>query len=237
MLVIFVDERGLRKAIDDIFNVNRSSPKDGKIKIAFKPAESAKVGDQVQVQVDLTSPGTDFSQMFWVKIVEPQAEPPKRVQPVEEEEDKIGLPNLVKVYRVAPEGDDVFTWERLDGDGIEMNYDTVIHPLIEVDVLQTIYINMDSNVLKNYRSKLRSLEQHQVADRRYVTAIYFHTLFLYAINKQRGYEVGKSDRDDEFRRDEFRRIDLTEYLKDLFSSSYAAFLLNFGTGELLEALG
>lgn len=30
---------------------------------------------------------------------------------------------------------------------------------------------------------------------------------------------------------------LTDYLKDMFSSHYAAFLLNFGMSELLEALG
>ena len=75
-----------------------------------------------------------------------------------------------------------------------MDYDTVMHPLIEGDVLQTIYINMDSSVLKNYKTKLRSMEQHQIADRRYLSAIYFHTLFLYAINKQRGYQIGKSDK-------------------------------------------
>jgi hypothetical protein len=37
--------------------------------------------------------------------------------------------------------------------------------------------------------------------------------------------------------DNWKDINLTEYLKDLFSSSYAAFLLSFGTGELVEALG
>ena len=223
---------GTANDISDLFNVTRRSPNEGTIKIVFKPTENLNVGDQVHVQVDLTSPGNDFNQAFWVKIAEPQAEQTKPVHHVEEE-DKIGLPQLKKTYASVSDGDERMTWEKFsDATGAVMNYDTVVHPLIEGDILHTIYINMDSSVLKDYRSKLRSLEQHQVADRRYVSAIYFHTLFLYAINKQRGYQFGKSNNDT----DE-TNIDLTDYLKDLLSSNYAAFLLNFGTGELVEALG
>ncbi len=32
-------------------------------------------------------------------------------------------------------------------------------------------------------------------------------------------------------------IELTEYLKDLFSSYFAAFFMNFGMGELMEGFG
>ena len=32
-------------------------------------------------------------------------------------------------------------------------------------------------------------------------------------------------------------VGLTDYLRDLFASNYGAFLLNFGMGDLLEALG
>ena len=32
-------------------------------------------------------------------------------------------------------------------------------------------------------------------------------------------------------------VDLTDYLRDLFASNYGAFLLSFGMGDLLEALG
>lgn len=223
---------GTANEISDVFNVTRRSPNEGTIKIVFKPTDSVKVGDQVQVQVDLTSPGQDFSQVLWVKIAEPQAEQPKPIQRVEEEE-KLGLPQLVKVYASAPDGDNRMTWETLaNAAGASMDYDTVMHPLIEGDVLQTIYINMDSNVIKSHRAKLRSVEQHQVADRRYLSAIYFHTLFLYAINKQRGYQISKSDQNSNL-----TDIELTDYLRDLFSSNYAAFLLNFGMSELIDALG
>jgi hypothetical protein len=56
-------------------------------------------------------------------------------------------------------------------------------------------------------------------------------ILMYDI-KKRGYAISKAG-DEGHPVD----IDLTEYLKDMFSSYYAAFLLNFGMSELLEALG
>lgn len=57
-------------------------------------------------------------------------------------------------------------------------------------------------------------------------------LFLYTISKKRGYVISKSGETGDL-----TEIDLTDYLKDMFSSHDAAFLLNFGMSELLEALG
>lgn len=224
---------GTANDISDVFNLIRRSPNQGDIKIVFKPTDTAQVGDQVEVKVDLTSPGKDFSQIFWVKIAEPKAEQAKPVKRIEED-DKIGLPQLVKVFAMASEGETQMTWDAFaSATGSDMNYDTVMHPLVEGDVLQTIYINMDSSVFKNYVSKLRTVEQVQVSDRRYLSAIYFHTLFLYAINKQRGYQILKDAEDNQQCID----VDLGDYLKDVFSSNYAAFLLGFGMSELVESLG
>ncbi len=88
-------------------------------------------------------------------------------------------------------------------------------------------------VLFNCKSKIRGLspEQNQLADRRYISAVYFHTLFLYVINKNRRYQIRKIDGENE------QEIDLADYLRDVFASHYAAFLLNFGTSELMEGLG
>jgi len=55
---------------------------------------------------------------------------------------------------------------------------------------------------------------------------------LYTISKKRGYGISKT-----VENGGAEEIDLTEYLKDMFSSHDAAFLLNFGMSELLEALG
>ncbi len=225
-------EKGTVNDISDLFTVNRKSPNEGTIKVIFKPTDELKVGDEIQVRVDLTSMVEDFTEIFWVKITDPL--PTQKINiPQPEEEEKIGLPKLVKVYQSDPDNQGLKTWEGLSTSGIDMGWDTVIHPSLEGDVLEMIYINLDSNVLKNYKSKIRNLtpEQNQLADQRYISAVYFHTLFLYVINKNRHYRISKTDQDNE------HEVDLTDYIKDVFSSHYAAFLMNFGMSGLMEGLG
>ncbi len=227
-------QKGTVNDISEIFSVNRKSPQDGAIKIIFKPTEDMQVGDEVQVQVDLISPVSpqgSFQQIFWVKVTEPL--PPKPEEVSIPEDEKLGLPKYVLVYQNALEDrEDMMTWSKLEDASVEMNYDVVIHPDLQGDVLDTIYINMDSNVLKSYKSRMSRItsEQNQLADRRYISSVYFHTLFLYVINKKKNYVV--SQETDGSTKD----VDLGEYLKDLFASYYAAFLLNFGTSELMDGL-
>ncbi|MDW8300580.1 MAG: hypothetical protein RML95_14715 [Anaerolineae bacterium] len=216
--------KGTVNQIADIFTVSKKSPSNGTIKIVLEPNKNAQVGDEARLRVDLKNPaGEDFTQIFWVRITEPPAEP-KEVPPTEPE--TLGLPQLVRVYERAPEDQpDVKTWADLP---VDMNFETVMHPVVEGDVLQTIYINMDSHVLKQHRSKLRnaSREQLQLIDRRYAISIYYHTLFLYAINKNRGFSVAQGDKD----------VDLTDYLRELFDHHYAEFLLSFEMDDLIDAL-
>ena len=112
-----------------------------------------------------------------------------------------------------------------------MDYQVVMHPLVEGDILNTIYINMDSSVLPNYKSKLSTEEAFSIADKRYISAVYFHTIFLYMITQSRKYTVHRLLEDG---REE--SVDLTEYLKDLFQSYYSEFLLNFEMQELIATL-
>ena len=48
---------------------------------------------------------------------------------------------------------------------------------------------MDSNALLSHRVKLTKEEAIATAEKRYVSAIYFHTLFLYTITKNRKYGI------------------------------------------------
>ena len=111
-----------------------------------------------------------------------------------------------------------------------MNHETVMAPYASGDVLDTIYINLDSSVFLNYRSKLKSEDQLQTAEKRYLAAVYFHTLFLYMINKKRNYKMSipKEGQEDE--------VSLEDYLKDVFDSFYSEFLLNFGMEQLINSL-
>ena len=223
--------KGSVNDISAVMKVARQSPRDGTIKVVMKPTADVQVGDEIEIKVDLKSPGNDFTQILRAKIAEPK-EKAKTTVAVPEEE-PIGLPQLIKVFKSVPDGQEtLITWDKLGDQGVEINHEIVMHPMITDDILETVYINMDSSMLKDYKNKIRSQEQHMVADRRYISSIYFHTLFLYTISKKRGYGISKSSEGGDP-----VEIDLTEYLKDMFSSHYAAFLLNFGMSELLEALG
>ncbi|GAK59224.1 hypothetical protein U27_06201 [Candidatus Vecturithrix granuli] len=221
------DQAGTPREISEVFNVVKTSPNNGVIKVLLNPTDVVQVGDAVEIQASLAGAGETFEEIFWVKISEPEQKPePKKEKEVED--DRLGLPKHILVYKEAREN--VITWEKMESEGIEMEWKTVMHPYIEGETLESIYINMDSTVLKNYKSKLKSEEQYQLADKRYISTVYFHTLFLYSINKNRQYAMKCLEGEDE------KEVDLTEYLKDVFESYYSAFLLNFEISELIESL-
>lgn len=213
----------------ELLNVVKSSPHNGTIRVTINPTEEVKVGDAVKLRAELTGAGTSFEEIFLVKITDPEKKQEKKEEGKDEPDNSLGLPKLALVYK--DEGKGAITWAQLDEQGIEINHNVVMHPLVEGDVLTMIYVNMDSTVLLNHRSKLSSAEALLVAERRYMSAVYFHTLFLYMITRNRKYEImrRKDDQADE-------PVDLTEYLKDLFQSYYAEFLLNFEVQELVAAL-
>lgn len=216
------------KKIEDIFNVIKSNPQDGIIKIVFNPTKDVSIGDSFQIKASLTSPGKEFDQIFLVKISDKDKSKEKIKKPDKDDENKIGLPELVLVYKDEKEGEERMTWEKFSEIGISMDYPNIIHPFVEGDILQKIYINMDSNVLKNYKSNLKSEEQFNLADKKYFSSVYFHTLFLFTISKNKKYSmrqlVGSEEED----------RDIVDYIKDVFESYYSSFLLNFGMEQLIQ---
>lgn len=219
-------ETGLPKEPSELITINETSPNNGTIKIYMNPSEEVKVGDSFEIKVTLTSPGEDFDQYLMVKIVE--TDKPKELKPKEDGDEPAGLPPYILVYKESKEGAKCF--EDLEGAGISMDYSTVMHPQLESDKLEKIFINMDSTVLKTYKSKFRTHDQLNTADRRYITSVYFHTLMLFAISKQKKYRFITQENGQDTEKD------LTDYLKDLFESHYSSFLLNFGLEELMQNL-
>ena len=214
---------------DTFLNVAKSSPQDGTIRVQMKPTKELKVGDVVKLQASLSSPDKDLSQVFHVKITDPEKKQNERDEKNEPER-KLGLPKLIMVYKdKKPNG---ATWEQLEGEGIPMDHDVVVYPFVEADdKLSRIYINMDSKALLSYRSKLAKSASIDVANKRYVSAVYFHTLFLYTITKNRKYGIVQQDS-----RKNDEPVDMSSYISDIFGSFYAQFLLNFDTQELIESL-
>ena len=229
------NRKGTVNDVSDILSVNKKSPKNGNIRIVFEPSEALQVGDELEIQADLHSsaePDGAISVIFWISIIEPD-KPPKPKPPPKEE--KLGLPKPVLVYAESSDSENRKTWDDLGETGITMDYSVVMHPLVdEEDKLEKIYINLDSRVLKDFKSKNRnpSEEQRELADRQYISRVYYHTLFLYAISRNRKYAISKLNG-----HENYDDVELTDYLKDVFESHYADFLLSFETSALMEGLG
>ncbi len=215
------DKPGSKKEISEYLNIVKSSPSRGTIRLTLNPTHELKIDDEVEIKVSLTAPGEAKDEMLLVKIVQPEA--PKEKAPKQEEElESIGLPELKRVTSQQ--------WEQMEQHGISMNRDTVMFPVGEGDKLEKVYINLDSRVFLNHRSKLKSEDQITVAQKRYLSSVYFHTLFLYIITKRKKYSltIPKGDKQEE--------VTVDEYIRDVFDSYYSDFLLNFGMEQLMGVL-
>lgn len=227
---------GEPKEISDLFNVNKSSPNKGTIRVNFNPKEELKVGDAVQLKVSLTAPAGDFDEIFWIKVSD--SEKKKEKTPKDEDDNEpLGLPKMVFAYQSKEEkGIDAVSWEDVEeATGLDIDFKTVMVPEAEGDNLNSIFINMDSTVLKNFKSKYSNPNEDQIeiANRKYYTAVYFHTLFLYTITKNRGYQINQKN----INTNQFEEVDLGQYLKDLFDHYYSTFILNFGgMEEMMQGL-
>lgn len=212
----------------DYLDVTRASPQNGTIKVGVRATAEMKVGDTVELRARLTSPGGDLAETVLVRITDPERKPPQqKPQP----DPPLGLPEPILCSREG--GEDRKSWDDIQTAGVEMDYDVVVYPYVEDDKLSSIYINIDSRVLKDFIASARSAEAIELAERRYISAIYFHTLFLFATTKARKYELQKEEDEGEPR----SSVDLADYVSDLFSSSYGQFLLNFDASDLIDAIG
>lgn len=216
------NKKGTNKEPSELLNIVKSSPDKGAIKITFNPDVELRQGDEVEVEASLKGAGEDyFNEIVFLKIVDQEQK--KETAPKEEEDySNIGLPELVKVTKEQ--------WEELESQGVSMGYETVINPVASGDILEKIYVNIDSNVYLNYRKKLKNEDQIIVAQKRYIASVYFHSLFLYIITKKKNYRlalVGENKDED---------VTVDDYIRDVFDSYYSDFLLNFGMEQLMGSL-
>ncbi|MEM6737943.1 MAG: hypothetical protein AAF620_17930 [Bacteroidota bacterium] len=228
-------DKGEPKGVEELFNINKSSPKDGKLRVSLNPKSEVRVGDEIEMKVTLSAPGEDLEELFWAKITEPEAK--KETAKKEEEDESLGLPEFVLVYKGEKEGKNVITWDKLEEQSISMGYDTVMYPLGKGDSeLERIYINMDSHVFKSFMSKTKHPNEQQIkmAENKYISSVYFHTLFLYTITKNRGYQISKLKEN----KSEPDLVDVADYLKDVFDHFYSTFILNYGgMEEMMVGIG
>jgi len=219
----------------EAFNVSRSSPNRGEIRLTLNPKSNLQVDDEVQIKASLSSPTGDLDELFWVKISEKQ-KPKKKIPKKETENQDLGLPQLVFAYQNAEDKKDAVSWEAVeDATNEEMNVDTVMVPQAKGETLEKIYVNMESHVLMNFKSKNKNPNQEQleISNRKYYTSVYFHTLFLYTITQNRKYKIFQEQEN----KSEPDSVDIAFYLKDVFDHYYSDFLLNFQMEQLIESLG
>lgn len=215
--------------VNDVFNIVKSSPRDGTMRLRLEPTKEVQVGDAMTISATLSGPDGPFQENVLVKIVDREKAKKRDAKGTDEPERELGLPMLIRVAKEKRRGHQ--TWETLEESGIEMDHDVIVHPAIDGDVLNRIYVNMDSSVLLNHRSSLRSQEQIEVAGKRYISTVYFHTLFLYTITQNRKYRMqreGDSGHEED--------VTVSDYLQDLFRHHYADFLLRFEMDQLMSAL-
>ena len=213
--------------ISELLSVAKSSPNNGTIRLHIKSSEEVEVGNSIKIQATLTSSvDDDRTQIFWVKIMDTQNQTKK---PQGDQTENIGLPTLHRVIEYKSQDEpDSKTWEEMaESAGIEFNADTVVHLLVGGDKLEAVYINMDGNALKKFIAKQGNEEQINVARNRYLSSVYYHTLFLYMISKNRKFSIKQEGK---------QEIELGEYVADVFGNYYAEFLLNFETSQLLDTL-
>lgn len=177
------------------------------------------------MRATLTSPLGDLTETILVRITDPERAPPRKVPDVEP---PLGIPELVLCSKDGGEGRK--SWDEIAEAGVDMGYEVVVYPFVDDDKLARIYVNVDSRVLKDFNGGAKSPEAVEIAERRYISAVYFHTLFLFATTKSRKYDLRRGEGETA------TDVEIAEYVSDLFSSSYAQFLLNFDTADLLEAI-
>ena len=216
-----------------VMNVVKSSPESGTIRLRISPTREARVGDTVRIRASLSSPGEELREVFEVKVSDRKKAPSKQKRD-EGRDLRLALPKLVRTYRQPDESTQSPTqsWDQVEGSGVgSMDHDVVVLLLQDGDKLDTVFVNMDSRTLLAERGRAATTEARQIVEKRYISAVYFHALFLYTITKSRRYELSQKGSDEEP-----GQRDIAEYIADLFSHYYAQFLLSFETKELLAAL-
>ena len=202
---------------DRTLDVITSSPSSGQIRVTLSANKNLSVGNAVKIRASLSSAGEPLVQTFIVRISE--VEPEKPAQPPNKPEPNLGMPKMILVSKKG--GENRKSWIDVEKIGISMNHNVVVEIVPDGEKLSEIVINMDSRVLQDFRRNIKSEEQYKLVERRYISDVYSHCLFIFATTTKRKYELKRIVDDQE------QFVDINNYVADLFQQSYAEFLLNF----------
>lgn len=213
--------------------VNRSGPSNGNIRLDIKPTKNAKVGDEVDIRVNLSSPSEDFTCQFTVRV-DAKIAPPKDTS--EKNDNNFPNPPIpIKVYERPENEDQGKSWDDYNWDGSD-----VVKVIGSSDdnsaLIDAIAINMDSYVLKDFINKNKYTKENDIQriSNKYFQLMYTHSLGLYSIcTKMQDSQINQSA-DDEKSYD-IQQVD--DFISSLVKP-YASFLLymNLHNEEIMKQM-
>lgn len=200
--------------------VNRSGPSEGNIRLDIKPTKDAKVGDEVDIKVSLSSPSEDFTCRFTVRV-DGKIAPSKNTS--EKNDNKFPKPPIpIKVYESVQDEKMGKSWDDYDWDGNDI-VKVIGSSEDNSSLIDAIAINMDSYVLKDFINKNKYTREKDIQriSNKYFQLIYTHSLGLYSIcTKMQDSEKTESvDSDKSY---DIQQVD--DFISSLVKP-YASFLL------------
>ena len=201
--------------------VNRSGPSDGNIRLNINPTEDAKVGDEIEVCVSLTSPSETFTCQFHVRIDENITPPKDRLEkPSNQYPDP---PAARKAYETPKNNNNDLAW---DNEQLSWSGSDIVKIISGGDesklLVEAIVVNMDSYVLKEFINKNKYTEEKDIQriSTKYFQLIYTHSLGLYSICTKMQNETTDSENKNEV----FDIQQVDDFISRVIKS-YSSFLL------------
>ena len=226
------------RKVEDYFDVHRSGPDEGSIKLTMKPRQDLKVGDEIGIKARLTSPDGDQESIFYVGLSSSKPKTPQKK--VDNKPTKLDLPNLIKVTR----DEQTKKWQQDNGNEWQEVQDWdeqhIIHIMPDAGKVVAIAINMSSWPLQKYLSKHSKHEKGVEAFKnQYMLKVYLHGLFLYSIlesiKNSKSKEAMKHSRPNSHsRKDEYP--DTAEQVATMFKSYIDVLMYVDINREMLDVL-
>ena len=215
-----IGKRKTESATAKSITVSRSGPSNGNIRLDVKPTEEAKVGDEIDIKVNLSSPSEEFTCRFTVRVDEKIA-PPRNTG--ENKNNKFPNPPIpIKVYENLQDENEGKSWDDYNWDGNDV-VKVIGSSDDNTSLIDAIAINMDSYVLKDFINKNKYIKENDIERiaNKYFQLMYTHSLGLYSIcTKMQDGQKNKSVEED--RSYDIQQVD--DFISSLVKP-YASFLL------------
>lgn len=151
--------------------VDTVGPYNGKIKLAIHASNDAVPGEIIPLSVKMISSQGEHEVFLKVQVAEPA--PQEKEKKKRHREPHASLPPLIRVYENAAETGSA-TWQDVEG----MTADTIVKLEIgDGDLVEKVYINMDSVQAKKYNN-VRGADA-ETQSKKYVGLVYSHSLMIY----------------------------------------------------------